>query len=365
MKRKCYSWGCLVVSYLLFLQAGCQKQAELARESSSAPIELKESQVEVADAPDKLMPVITFEKSNYNFGDVSPNSTHTGKITFTNTGRALLKITKIERCCGVVANVAKGKMEYAPGERGTVNLQWRFGSYPGAIVRKLVIHSNDRINPITTLNIHAKIVLKITWEPRRLRLSPTEVNAGCSKLTISSLDDRPFSITQFQSTGGCLTADIDPSVSATRHIIDLKVDIERLQKNPEGRINISTTHPEGGDATIFFEVLPEYTMEPPSILIFNAESGSSVVAKLVLLNNYGHDFEIESVSSMNSTVAVNVLRKTKIRNGYRLEVEMTVPPNTGKGKFTDEFSINLKSGRKLLVKCNGYYKRNTPRSQTR
>ena len=341
---------CLVLGFILLLQAGCQEQAKLARATNNN--EVKEP-----------APRITFEKLLYDFGEISPNSMFTSEIKFTNTGQVPLKIMEIEKCCGIVTSLDKDKTEYAPGEQGIVKVQWKLGPQPGVLMRQLIIHSNDRLNPVTTLSIHAKVVLSISWEPKRLILSPIEKNAGCPKITISSLDGRPFSIIEFQSTDDCVTADFDRSVSATRHIIEPKVKIEKLQKYLEGRIKINTTHPEGNIATILFAMLPEYTIEPPSILVFNVEPGNSLTKKIVLLNNYDQNFEIESVSSLKNVVAVRVLRKTRIRNGYQLEIEMTVPPAGGKRKFTDEFSVNLKDGAKLPLKCDGYYPRKTRRSQ--
>lgn len=365
MTRKCLSLDCLLVSCILLLQTGCQEQAKLAKEPSVTPTELKDPLEKATSAPDlnRLSPKITFEKLAHDFGEVSPNSKHTGEIKFTNTGQASLKITKVGKCCGVVARLDKDKMEYAPGESGTVKIEWRSGSQPSVFKRQLVVHSNDTASPATNLAIQAKIVLRVTWEPKRLRLSLDKENAGYPKVTISSLDNRPFSITGFKSTGDCMTADFDPSVKVTRHVIEPKVNMEKLQRNLKGRININMTHPEGNAATILFDVLSEYTITPPLIIVFNAEPGKSMTKKIVLLNNYGKDFEIESVSSKNNTVAVEVLGKTKIRNGYQLEVEITVPDTAGKMKFTDELSVNIEGGKKLPIKCNGYYPKNTPKSE--
>lgn len=164
---------------------------------------------------------------------------NTGQIKFTNTGQALLKITEVGRCCGVVAKLDKDKTEYAPGESGAVKIEWRSGSQRSVFKRQLVVHSNDAASPTTNLAIQAKVVLKVTWEPKRLRLYLDKENAGGPKVTISSLDNQPFSIGGFKSTGDCMTADFDPSAKVTKHVIEPKVKMEKLQKNLKGRININ------------------------------------------------------------------------------------------------------------------------------
>jgi hypothetical protein len=153
-------------------------------------------------------------------------------------------------------------------------------------------------------------------------------------------------------------------VKATKYVLEPKVDIEKLQKNLKGRINISLDHPNGKAAIILFSVLPKYTVNPPLLIIFNAEPNKPIVRKISVLNNYGKDFEIESVSSKNDIVAMKLLEQKKLRNGYQLDVEITPPAADGKPRFTDEFSLNIKGGENLSIKCNGYYSKRKPKLET-
>jgi len=267
---------CVICGLASFLQIGCQEQAKMTAETA---------------------PTIKFESLVYDFGEVGPSVMNTGQFKFTNTGKGLLEITKVARCCGVVTKL--DKMKYAPGESGTLEVEWNSGPLESTMTKNIVVHSNDPNTPATNLTIKAKVVLQIDWEPKRLKLFLDEENAGCPKITISSIDHRPFSITEFKSTVDCITADYDPSVKATKFVLEPKVDIEKLQKSLKGRINISLDHPMGNMAVILFSVLPKYTVNPPLLIIFNAEPEKPIVRKISVLNNYGKEFEIESLSSEN------------------------------------------------------------------
>jgi len=353
MKRKCLIFVLLLISCVLFLQTGCQQQAKEAVITQEKP--------ETVAEPDKPSPKITFENETFDFGEVGPNKKQTGKIKFTNTGDALLKITKVARCCGVVTEL--GKMEYEPGESGELKVEWNSGSQPSVMRRKLVIHSNDPNTPQTTLNLTAKVVLQVDWEPKSLRLSLDEENAGCPKITINSVDKQPFSILQFKSTADCITADFDSSVEATKFILEPKVNIDAIPKNFKGRININLTHPEGKTATILFSVLPKYTFRPSMIILWNSEPEKPIVRKVDLLNNYRKDFEIESVTSNRNIIGVKVLEQRKITNGYQLSVELTPPAVESTTGFMDELSINIKDGEILTVRCNGRYSKTKPKPE--
>jgi len=333
---------CVICGLVSFLQIGCQEQAKLT---------------------EKALPEIKFEKMICDFGEVGPSAKQTGELKFTNVGEGLLEITKVGNCCGVFTKL--DKMEYEPGESGALKVEWTSGPGEMTFTRQLVVHSNDPNTPATNLTIKAKVVLQIAWEPKRLKLFLDEENAGCSNITISSLDNQPFSITGFKSTSDCITADYDPSVKATKYVLELKVDIEKLQKSLKGGINISLDHEKGNFAVVLFSVLPKYTVNPPLLIIFNAEPNKPIVRKISVLNNYGKDFEIESVSSKNDIVAMKLLEQKKLRNGYQLDVEITPPADEGQPRFTDEFSINIKGGESLSIKCNGYYSKRKPNLETK
>ena len=348
MERKYYLLTLLLISCVLLLQTGCQEQAKPAKESLTA-----QTKPEATPEPDKPSPGITFENIVYDFGEVGPNRKNTGQIKFTNTGEALLKITKVERCCGIVTRL--GKMEYEPGESGTLQVTWNSGSRPSTMRRKLTIHSNDPNTPQTILNLKAKVVLQVDWNPKSLRLFLDEENAGCPKITINSIDNQPFSILEFKSTADCITADYDSSVEATKFILEPRVNIEAIPKNFKGRININLTHPEGKTATILFSVLPKYTVSPSMIIVWDAQPEQTVVKKISVLNNYRKDFEIESVSSKDNIIGVKVLEQRKITNGYQLDVELTPPAVENETYFKDELSVNIKGGEKLAIRCNWRY----------
>ena len=341
MKWNGFVLVCLVVTCALCWLSGCQEPVKV------------ENSIAATDSAGSS-PKITFEKLVCDFGDVPPGMLNKGQVKFTNTGNAVLEITKVGKCCSVGAGLAEGKTEYAPGESGAVTIEWRSASKASVFKKQVTIHSNDNANPEVKLDLQGRVVPKIVWEPKRLRLLLNEDNAGCSKVTIRSIDGRPFSITGFKSTGGCINADFDASVEATKFVLEPEVSVEKLGKNMKGTVNISLTHPAGDAAIVLFDVLPEYTAKPQFIHLLNPEQNKAIFRKIDLLNNYGEDFEIESVSSKDNNVAIKIIEQKKIRNGYQLNVELTVLADEVKSRVTEEFSVSLKGGKKLVIGCRGY-----------
>lgn len=354
MKRKHFALILLIVGCGFLLQSGCQDQAKPSAGPLSETGEPGQG-IKAAPQSDKPSPKITFQTLGCDFGEVGPNVDNFGEIKFTNTGDELLEITKLSPCCGVQIAIDKEKMKYEPGETGVIKVKWRSGSYPTTFTRQYVVHSNDPVNPGVTLTITAKVVDRIVCEPKRLRLVLDEENAGAQKITVRSLDDKVFSITDFTSSGDCITTDFDPSVEASKFVLDLKVDSQKLQKNLKGRITLGTSHPEGKSAVILFDVLPKYTLSPPLLIIFDAQPEKPTLRKISVLNNYKGDFEVESVTSKGNVIGVKMVEQRKINNGYQLDLELTPPAEQDKVRFTDTLYVNLKDGEKLLITCNGWY----------
>jgi hypothetical protein len=322
-------------------------------EKPEADLITSEEEAEAAIQSDEGAPIITFEKTVADFGEVGVTSSKkVAEFKFTNTGEGLLKIKEIERCCGVVTKV--DKTEYAPGESGVVKAEFQAFQKAGLYMKNIYVNSNDKTKPRLALTIKTMVVSKVNYSPKRMRLYLEEENAGCPKIVINSLDNRPFSITGFTSTGRSISADIDSSVEATKFVLSPVVDVERLNETPKGRISINLTHPEEKTAYISFDLLPKFSTSPPLIIAFNAVPEKPIVRKVSVLNNYGGAFELESVSSPNNTI--KILSQDKIRDGYQLQLEMTPPASEGRTFFADVLVVKIKGGDELQVVCRVFYK---------
>jgi hypothetical protein len=360
-----------IAAFACLLQIGWEEQAVAvggakpevtASEPASGSVK-----AETAPATVKGKPVITFEKLVHDFGNIEPGSKNVCEFKFTNTGDSLLKITDVSKTCGCTPFTLE-KMEYKPGESGTLKVEYNASRQPTSVKKTLVVSSNDEAKPKVELVIKAEIVSKMDYQPKKLDLLLDKENAGCPAITIKSLDGKPFSIRGFRVSGQrgliekVITADYNSSVEATQFVLQPKVDVEKLRKELGGSIEITLTHPESGVISIPFEVLPRFKITPPSLIIYKADMEKPVTREVWILSNYNEDFEVESTSSQEG--AIKVLSQEKIDNRYKFELEIT-PPATEKGRkgfFTDTFFVNIKGGEKLKITCRMFYLRKAEKS---
>jgi hypothetical protein len=339
-----------IVVFVLLHNCGCREEAKIERQSISVPKET--GQTTVVD-PNKPGPRIKFDKVVVDFGKVGPETKSNSEIKITNNGEGTLKIAKVEQCCGVATRL--DKYEYAPGETGTLKVIYSATAEIGAFKGNIYVKSNDNSKPTVQLTVKSEIVPKVACKPDKLKLILNEENAGCEKVTIYSLDDKSFGISGVTSTANCITADFDPALKAKEFVLEFKVDQEKLEKDPKGRIKISLTHPENKSVSITYNVVPKYSIDPQALILFNAEPQKPVKRKIKVLNNYTDDFEIASTESKENII--KVINISKIEKGYNLDIEITPQAKEDNMRFSDVFYINIKGGEKLAISCTGYYAR--------
>lgn len=358
MKRNRVILILLLVNCTLLLQYGCEEQTMAPRQLSSDWFTQGNwpTNQPAAGTARRGEPKITFEKVTHNFGNVGPVTNHLCEFRFRNTGSGILKIDEVDRICGCTPFLLE-KREYAPGETGTLKVQYYAETELGPATKQLYVKTNDRTNPSVTLTIQANVMSKVDYEPKTLNLLLGKNNAGCPTITVGSIDNRPFSIKYFRSTDNCVTADFNPSLTATRFVLQPQVDMSKLQTFQEGRIEIGLTHPECKSITLNVNTVPKFKISPRSITISNAEPRKPIFKKVRILHNYNEDFELTSAHSNKNLV--KVVSNSKIRNGYELELEITPPDAGSKSRiFTEVFSLTTKSGDKLEIPCSGFYSSN-------
>ncbi len=297
---------------------------------------------------------IAFEKVIHDFGTVSPETQNLCEFKFKNTGDGVLKIEEVTKDCGCTPFLLD-KTEYAPGESGTLKVNYVTDTQLGPATKELTVLSNDIENPEVTLAVKAIVASQIDYEPKMLSLSLKGDNAGCPALKVVSNDDQPFSITYFRSTANCITADFDPSVTSTSFELQPKVDMSKLETTMNGVIEIGLTHPECKKITVATRTIPKFTISPSTITIRGAPPQTPITKKIRIINNYGESFNLENAISRNGSI--RVVSNTIIPDrGYELELEIT-PPATEDNRraFSEEFSLALSNGLQLKVPCYVFY----------
>lgn len=108
-----------------------------------------------AENPTDKMPIIEFEKTEYDFGKIVEGEVVSYTFHFTNVGNIPLIITNVEKSCGCTASDYP-REPIAPGERGDIKITYDSKGHHGFQSKTVVVNANTMPSK-TTLRIKAEI----------------------------------------------------------------------------------------------------------------------------------------------------------------------------------------------------------------
>jgi len=128
-------------------------------------------------------PVLTFEKTNHDFGAITDTQTYETSFPFTNTGSSELRIQQVKASCGCTVPTLP-KFNFAPGESGDIAVVFDPNGKKGDGIKKVTVLSNaTNGNPIEVTFSHS-IAPMVTPETKFLRMTEAQLHRE-SKASIS------------------------------------------------------------------------------------------------------------------------------------------------------------------------------------
>lgn len=102
-------------------------------------------------------PVIKFEETEYNYGEIEVNSDGTCEFEFENTGKEPLLLTRVRASCGCTTPKWP-KDPIKPGDTETIKVKYNT-RIKGSFSKSIVVYSNAKNSPVR-LSIKGKVIDK-------------------------------------------------------------------------------------------------------------------------------------------------------------------------------------------------------------
>ena len=297
----------------------------------------------------KHTPRITFERTNVKLGNIRPNKNYKCSFPFKNTGKSLLEIKGIQSTCRC-STPELTKKEYAPGESGEIIVQFLSSSLEGNSEKNLYVLSNDPETARSKLIITANVVFPFEVKPEKLELDCRKADFGAVPIIIRCKDGKSFGISGFSSPDECITANFDPAHCAIEHIIHPKINAKTIRKRPSGYIQIQTTHPEFSFVSLRYAIQSEFKIFPRRIVFFNVVPEEKYTREISVKNNYGENFRITSVKSIEKQI--EVLHTDYEGSNAKLTIMCCLPVSAVKaGYLSDDLEICVDDEQVFKIPC--------------
>lgn len=212
-------------------------------------------------------PKISFQQTEYDFGDVVQGEKVHYNFIVTNTGGAVLEITNVRAACGCTA-VLPDKRELKPGESTNIKVEFNSTGRIAKQVKNVFVTSNDKDNPEVTLTISCNIVKaenKQSGNSPKIYFPETQHNFGQIK------EGATFEHTFRFLNNGKSTLDIQ-EVKTTCGCTAALVSSNKIEPGEEGtlKVELNTTN-RLGKMSRSITVISNDPEEPNKSLVIFAE----------------------------------------------------------------------------------------------
>ena len=143
----------ILITIILILSA-CELTDKRKNDIDSSIINVPAS---ASGTNEEAVPVLVFENSNYDFGQISQGEKVTYTYRFTNTGKSDLIIAKVEGSCGCTVMKGWPKHPIKPGGKGKIDVIFDSAGRRGKQNKSISVVANT-LPSTTVLKLEGEIV---------------------------------------------------------------------------------------------------------------------------------------------------------------------------------------------------------------
>jgi hypothetical protein len=185
-------------------------------------------------------------------------------FTFKATGEAPTKILDIQTYCACLkASPTGGKMEFAPGETGTIECAFLLGTFEGEVTKNVVLTTDNPAQKEITLAVTITI-------PKIYEVTPDQVTwtigEACTPKTVrlKILDEKPIRLTGATSSREKVSATFKAITEGKEYEVTLTPETTAEPMLGTLRLDTDAPYPRYQKKLVFFNVLRPRAAVAPS-----------------------------------------------------------------------------------------------------
>ena len=285
-------------------------------------------------------PRIVFQELLHDFGTVEQGDQVNHLFKFTNQGSRDLRIESVKTSCGCTAAVISSEVT-APGQEGTISATFDTSKFFGDRVKTVSVHSNDPLQPVTTLTLQGAIAVEVTIEPAQLYLGRVRRGADATH-TIELLHDasKPITITEVTVASPLVSLrseDLEKNGKKGK-----KLFVTLRKDAPLGRVrtDITVTTTSQKHPTLFIPVFPhiegELLVQPPQVSFGVVRKGDTKQHDISIKSRASNPIRI--IRTQSSTPMV-IAEMATVKEGEEYHLTLKVNPEGEPGQIRGEVQV--------------------------
>lgn len=300
-------------------------------------------------------PHIEFSQLVYDFGISGQKEKIVHDFPFKNTGTDILEIKGIQTDCGCTVAEPSSRI-FKPGTGGHISATFETGQYDGLQEKKILILTNDSLNPEIELKFKGKITWEIGLQPEAVffgEVSNVEkeerkvkvFQIGPEELKIKSIDpsSKYFQIAQSRfeeknSRGFVLSISLDPNIPEG----ELK-EVVTIQTNLKRRPFV--------DIPVYGEVLGDIRVSSKMLSLGKVKKGAMLPDKIKIFHISKKEFKIKNISFDHPFLSYNL---SPAYNASEYHIGLKIGDNAPSGRLDTKIHIITDSSKEKALEIPIY-----------
>lgn len=294
--------------------------------------------------PGDIGPRIQFARPEHDFGRIASGLVLKFDYVFTNTGTAPLIISHVQPSCGCTT-AGTWTREVAPGQTGTIPIQFNSTQFNGAVAKSVTVTSNDKQQPVVVLHLKATIWKPIEVTPLFAVLNASVENPGAATTTIRIVNnlEEPLVLANLAVSNPSFAVSLATNVPGREFQVHVRLVPPLTPGNIQAQIGLTTsyTNTPALSITAMAMIQPSIVISPSQIMLPGFIS-SGVQPYVISIRNNGTNAITLSEPAASSEQIELKLRETEPGRQYILTAAFPQGFDIPNGKNEE---ITLKSTR--------------------
>lgn len=288
-------------------------------------------------------PQIQFADPDYDFGRINSGESVKHTFVFTNTGNAKLEISAVHPSCGCTT-AGEWTKEVAPGQTGSIPVQFNSGSYGGVVHKTVTVTSNAKNQPSMVLQLHGNIWKAVDVNPQYavLQVNSESVSNSTVSVHVVNNTDQPFTLTNPVSNNKGIAAEIKSVKEDKEYEVVVRTVPPFDPANTQGLITMQSTLSNAPTVTVTVLVImqPSIVVSPDRVVLPAGKLAEQTTSTVLIRNQLKAPLKL-SDAQLNSKAVKFEVKETE--PGVAFTINFTFPAG---------FEFPAEGGLELTVKTS-------------
>lgn len=320
--------------------------------------------------------VLTFEKMEHDFGVISDDKVMDTEYKFKNTGTGALTIVSTQGSCGCTVPALEKKI-YAPGEEGSIKVQYNPNHKRGAQHTTITVTANDstKANNQVVLAMKTEVRPIVAVEPASLALGQAVKGQGKKMMITVTSRQKDIAVISATPTVAMLDAKVLP-------VVETQINGEQVWQYPvevtlaptaqvgmvSGSVAVRTSDPARvANFIVQGEVIGDVTANPQRVQLLGLAPGQDFAQTITLKSRVNKPFRVLKIHEQSTAGPTGVFSVLDVQPdtstnppSYTLSIGGKAPTQGGMVSGFLVVTTDIADEKEFKIPYSGYVRVNTP-----